>query len=53
MESFMDKGSIPQRVQKRDGSIVKFDPEKILGRWTFDVNYAERTTGYFTDNSFP
>jgi len=52
----MDKGSIPQRVQKRDGSIVKFDPEKIqhaIFRAAFEVlqdktkasAIAERLTG--------
>ena len=52
----MEKRSIPQRVQKRDGSIVKFDPEKIqhaIFRAAFEVlqdktkasAIAERLTG--------
>ena len=38
--SFMDKRSISQRVQKRDGSLVPFDPEKIryaIFRAAFEV----------------
>ncbi len=57
----MDKGSIPQRVQKRDGSIVKFDPEKIqhaIFRAAFEVlqdktkasAIAERLTGIVSRN---
>ena len=52
----MEKRPIPQRVQKRDGSIVKFDPEKIqhaIFRAAFEVlqdktkasAIAERLTG--------
>jgi len=52
----MEKRPIPQRVQKRDGSIVKFDPEKIrhaIFRAAFEVlqdktkasPIAERLTG--------
>src|SRR5271157_875196 len=40
MESFMEKRPTLQRVQKRDGSVVKFDPEKIrhaIFRAAFEV----------------
>ena len=36
----MEKRPTPQRVQKRDGSVVKFDPEKIrhaIFRAAFEV----------------
>ena len=53
----MEKRPIPQRVQKRDGSVVKFDPEKIrhaIFRAALEVlqnkakasAVAERLTGF-------